>query len=109
MKNEDSLYKFLTYSAMLEKTRKENINQTRKSDEIAFGLDTFEEYYKKTLQIDAKKDPRPINEEEYLKGSKVQQDRIKEGFMTQAEREVNYVQEYELYKENKSKIKILII
>lgn len=49
MKNEDSLYKFLTYSAMLEKTRKENINQTRKSDEIAFGLDTFEEYYKKTL------------------------------------------------------------
>ena len=60
-KNEDALYKFLSYTGMLEKKRREDVNKTRKSEELIFGLDTFEEFYKKELQRDAKREPREID------------------------------------------------
>ena len=46
VKNEDALYKFLAYSGMLEKKRREDINKTRKNNEIIFGIENFEEFYK---------------------------------------------------------------
>lgn len=55
------MYKFLAYSGMLEKERREDINKTRKNNELIFGIDNFTEFYKKELQIDAKRDPRPID------------------------------------------------
>jgi hypothetical protein len=49
LKNEDALYKFLAYSGMLEKTRREDINKTRKNNEIIFGVENFTEFYKGEL------------------------------------------------------------
>ena len=49
IKDEDSLFKFLAYSGMLEKKRREDLNKTRKNDEIVYGVHNFEEFYKEEL------------------------------------------------------------
>lgn len=49
VKNEDALYKFLAYSGMLEKKRREDLNKTRKDESIAMSLSAFTEYYKDEL------------------------------------------------------------
>jgi hypothetical protein len=46
IKNEDSLYKFLAYSGTLEKKRRENLDKTRKNNELVYGVENFEEFYK---------------------------------------------------------------
>jgi hypothetical protein len=46
VKNEDALYKFLAYSGILEKKRREDINKTRKKNEIRYGMENIEEFYK---------------------------------------------------------------
>lgn len=46
VKNEDALYKYLTFSAMQEKSRRANIKDTRDNSEYAYGLHSFEEFYK---------------------------------------------------------------
>ena len=105
VKNDDALYKFLAYSGTLEKTRREDINKTRKNNEIVFGIETFEEFYKQELQKDFKREPRPVNPEDYQprRGVFTDPKAIAEGFQTTAEREANYFKEFEIYKENKSK------
>jgi len=49
VKDEDALYKFLAYSGVLEKQRRENLDKTRKDLEIAYGVDNFPEFYKQEL------------------------------------------------------------
>ena len=107
VKNEDALYKFLAYSGMLEKKRREDLNKTRKNNEISFGLENFEEFYKGELQRDAKKDPRPVNAADYLpkRGAPANP---AEGFKNTKEREADYFREFELYKENKSEYSLLV-
>lgn len=102
VKNEDALYKFLAYSGMLEKNRREDLNKTRKNSEISFGLENFEEFYKNELQRDAKRDPRAINPADYQlkRGASANP---AEGFKNTKEREADYIREFDLYKENKSK------
>lgn len=112
VKNEDALYKFLAYSGMLEKKRREDLNKTRKDDLISMGVSDFSEFYKQELQKDTKKAPRPVNPADYVpKRGKVDAAKADEGFKTTAEREQEYFKDYELYKENKSKYrhKIIII
>ena len=85
LKNEDALYKFLSYSGMLEKKRSEDLNKIRKDNDIAFGTDTFEEFYKRQLQYDAKLDPRPLgNPSDYQpkKDTYTETDKIAHGFKT---------------------------
>jgi hypothetical protein len=108
IKNEDALYKFLAYSGMLEKKRRDDIDKTRKNNEIIYGIENFEEFYKQELQRDAKREPREINSNDYLpkKGRFVDLGKAAEGFKTTAEREADYFREFELYKENKSKFDI---
>jgi hypothetical protein len=65
VKNEDALYKFLAYSGMLEKSRREDLKKTRKDIMISTGVMTFPEFYKKELQKDAKREPRTINPADY--------------------------------------------
>jgi hypothetical protein len=104
VQNEDALYKFLAYSGMLEKKRREDIDKTRKNNTMIYGLETFEEFYKKELQTDAKRPARPINPEDYQpRRGLVEASKAGEGFKTHAEKEADYFREYELYKENKSK------
>lgn len=104
VKNEDALYKFLAYTGMIEKRRREDLNKTRKDENIAFNLAAFSEYYKAELIKDAKREPRPVNPADYQPSrGKVDADQAAEGFMTTAQREQNFKDEYELYKENKSK------
>jgi hypothetical protein len=38
VKNEDALYKFLAFSAMLEKTRRQDLDKTRKNNVITYGI-----------------------------------------------------------------------
>lgn len=90
---------------MLEKKRRDDINNTRKSDDLAFSLDSFDQYYTHDLLQEAKRPPRPIKEEDYKGGKRVpNQANLSEGFETTAEREVSYFRDFELYKENKSKL-----
>lgn len=49
VKNEDALYKFLAYSGVLEKKRRENLDKTRKNNELVYGIENFEEFYKQEL------------------------------------------------------------
>ena len=102
VKNEDALYKYLAFCGMLEKNRRENIKETRKSMEIAYGLHNFEEFYKDQLKKDANRDPRHIVPEHY-QPKKIDQRKVGEGFRTTVEREADYFKEFELFKENKSK------
>ena len=50
---------------MLEKTRRMDINKTRKNEVISMGVDNFEEFYKGELEKDFKRPPREIKPEEY--------------------------------------------
>ena len=108
VKNEDALYKFLAYSGVLEKKRRENLDKTRKNNELVYGVENFEEFYKQELQRDAKRDPRPINPTDYQQ-KRVDNSKAGEGFLTAAEREAQYFNEFEIYKENKSKCNPLLI
>jgi hypothetical protein len=49
VKNEDALYKFLAYSGVLEKKRRDNLDKTRKNNELVYGVENFEEFYKQEL------------------------------------------------------------
>jgi hypothetical protein len=45
--DQDSIYKFMAYSGMLEKKRKEEFPKDKeKVDVVAYGLQSFEEFYK---------------------------------------------------------------
>ena len=46
IRDEDALYKFLSYTAMLEKTRKETIKKNKNDEREAFEINMFDEYYK---------------------------------------------------------------
>jgi hypothetical protein len=107
IKNEDALYKFLAYSGVLEKKRRENLDKTRKNNELVYGIENFEEFYKQELQRDAKRDPRPINPADY-QPKRVDNSKAGEGFLTTGEREAQYFNEFEIYKENKSKSFLLM-
>ena len=102
LKNEDALYKFLAYSGVLEKKRREDINKTRKNNDLIYGLENFEEFYKGELQRDSKREPRTINPADYIP-RRVDNSKAGEGFLNSAEREAEYFREFEIYKENKSK------
>ncbi len=104
VKNEDALYKFLAYSGVLEKKRRENLDKTRKNNELVYGVENFEEFYKQELQRDAKRDPRPVNPSDY-NPKRVDNNKAGEGFLTTEQREAQYFNEFEIYKENKSKSK----
>lgn len=65
VKNEDALYKFLAFSGMLEKKRREELNKTRKDIEMAFGIHDFDEYYKEELRKDSMQEPRKIDPNEF--------------------------------------------
>ena len=86
---------------MLEKKRREDLIKTMKDIEISYGIHNFEEYYKDQLLRDSKKPARKINEEEYLIPKKINQNDV---FMNVEQREEQYFKDYDLYKENKSKI-----
>ena len=45
IKNEDSLYKYLAYSGVLRRSI-ENLEKTRKNNELVYGVENFEEFYK---------------------------------------------------------------
>ena len=96
---------------MLEKTRREDINKTRKNNEMIFGIENFEEFYKGELQRDAKKEPRVIQPEDYTpkRGASTDPVKVAAGFKTQADKEADYFREYDLYKENKSKYRCELI
>lgn len=102
LKNEDALYKFMAFSGMLEKKRREDIDKTRKNNEMIYGLENFEEFYKGELKKDSKTAPRPINPADYIP-KRVDNSKAAEGFKDAAQREADYFNEFELYKENKSK------
>lgn len=57
--DEDSLFKFLSYSGMLEKKRREEFpkNKQLKTD-IAYGIHTFDEFYKGELVLEAKREQK---------------------------------------------------
>lgn len=86
IRNEDALYKFLAYTAMLEKTRKEKIKKVKNDEKEAFELNMFDEYYKKELLSDAKRDPRKINEEDFYEHKNIPVEAISEGYVPIKER-----------------------
>ena len=98
------MFKFLTYSGMLEKKRRENLQQTKKDDVIALGVHNFDVFYREQLMKDAKKPPREVKPEEYKpkRGLELLESQ-RAVFKSTPEREADYFREFEIYKENKSK------
>ena len=96
--DEDALYKFLAYSAMLEKNRRVDMKKTLKNVELVYGEENFDRFYRNQLMQDAKREPRKYNPEDYLprKGEK------QLPFRNTQQREEDYYKEFELFKENKS-------
>ena len=92
----------MAYSGMLEKKRREDIDKTRKNNEMIYGLENFEEFYKGELKKDSKTAPRPVNPADF-QAKRVDNSKAAEGFKDAAQREADYFNEFELYKENKSK------
>jgi hypothetical protein len=92
----------MAYSGMLEKKRREDIDKTRKNNEMIYGTENFEEFYKGELKKDSKLPPRPINPADYQQ-KRVDNSKAAEGFKDSAQREADYFSEFELFKENKSK------
>jgi len=84
---------------MLEKKRREDINKTRKNNELIFGVENFEEFYKGELQRDSKKEARTIDPNDYVAKRNSQ---VVPAFKDKAEKEADYFREFELFKENKS-------
>jgi hypothetical protein len=50
---------------MLEKKRRDDLHNTRKDSMIAFGINTFDEFYRDQLNVDAKKKPREIDQKDF--------------------------------------------
>lgn len=92
----------MAYSGMLEKKRREDIDKTRKNNEMIYGIENFEEFYKGELKKDSKSAPRTINPTDY-QPKRVDNSKAAEGFKNTAQREADYFSEFELFKENKSK------
>jgi len=90
----------MAYSGMLEKKRREDIDKTRKNNEMIYGMENFEEFYKGELKKDSKLPPRPINPADYQQ-KRVDNSKAAEGFKDSAQREADYFSEFELFKENK--------
>lgn len=82
IKNEDAFFKFLAFSGMLEQQRRKDIKKTLKDPTIYMGMNTWEQFYKNRLFIEAKMEPRPVNEAEYQPGLKrvVPEEELSEGF-----------------------------
>ena len=97
------MYKFLAYTAMLEKKRGEHLKKHPSDDGFAMELNMFPAYYKERLLLDAKNKPRPINEEELLEYKVQPHELLKEEDVPINEREADYFKGYEKYKDNKSK------
>lgn len=89
---------------MLEKTRKEKIKKTKNDEQEAFELNMFDEYYKKELLKDSKRDPRKIKEEDYYEYKNIPQEAISEGYIPIKDRKDVYFAGFQKYKENKSKL-----
>ena len=95
IKDEDALYKFLAFSAMIEKERYEHWD---KADEIkaAYDIHTFDKYYLKTLYNDSFREPRQINPDDF-KPKNIHQIQGTKGFRTNKEREQDYWKEFEIF------------
>lgn len=87
---------------MLEKKRREDIDKTRKNNDLIYGIENFEEFYKGELQRDSKREPRTINPTDFTP-RRVDNSKAAEGFLKTSDREEEYFREFEIYKENKSK------
>jgi len=63
--NEDAFYKFMAYSGMLEKTRREGPRKALSEPEVVAGFHAFEAYYQDELLEDLKRPARPIDPEAF--------------------------------------------
>ena len=103
MKNEDALYKWLTYSGMLEKDMRANERETLKSGDVPLNIHSFKNFYKEELISDSKREPRPVVPDDYRPKSQLEKMiASKQVFKTHKEREEAYFKEFEIYKQNKS-------
>lgn len=94
----------MAYSGMLEKKRREDIDKTRKNNEMIYGIENFEEFYKGELKKDSKSAPRTINPTDY-QPKRVDNSKAAEGFKNTAQREADYFSEFELLR----KIRVSLI
>ena len=69
IKNEDALYKQLAYGAIVEQQYKEQYynpdHVTFKDKEVILNPHTFERWYIEQLSMEAHREPRSINPEDY--------------------------------------------
>ncbi len=119
--DEDSIFKFLSFSGMLEKKRREEFPKDKeKKIEAAYGVHSFEEFYKTELANEAKREKKreyKMDPEEYepkkhlqkkLEREGAEEDKERLGFRSTKQKEADFFKDFEKFKENKS-IHILFI
>jgi len=103
--NEDALYKQLAYAGSLQRKRQEEGPATAGSPERLAAFDGFDAFYQDTLLEDAKRPARPINPADFAAKARVSvegtTDRREGGFLDMAGRREEFLDEHQLYRENK--------
>lgn len=103
--NEDALYKQLAYSGSLERKRREEGAEAAGGPDRLAAFDGFDTFYQETLLEDAKRPARPINAADFAQKAAVSvegtTDRREGGFLDIAGRREEFLDEHQLYRENK--------
>ena len=106
IKNEDALYKQMAYGAILEQKYKTSIENpdhvTFMDKRHRFQDNSFERWYINQMEIEAKKDPRPINEADYQPKKFVGvTGQPLPTYLNQEQREKKFFEDHSLFIENK--------
>ena len=104
VKNEDAQYKLLAFNAMIDREKKAAFEKagSKESAQLMFENANFADFYRDELKQDIKRDPRPINEEDYTTRKK-SWEKIPAHleYLNEKEREEAYRRDHGIYLENK--------
>lgn len=106
IKNEDALFKKLAFGVMTEQKYKQQYenpdNDTHKDKEYYISHDTFERFYLRQLEIEAKQEPRPINPADYLPKKHLVSKKGKQPeWLDEVQQREKYFEDLALLRENK--------
>lgn len=106
IKDDDALYKQMAYGAMVEQKYKKQMDTpdqlTFIDKEFQYSPYTFERWYLNQLELDAKAQPRSINQDDYVPKKFMKPKKADEPtYLNQAAREEKFFMDHKLFLENK--------
>lgn len=99
--NEDALFKKMAYNMVRERQIAEIAHDPRNVIENKYDYNNFDQFYKKTLEADARKPPRLVDPAEFEPKKPWEIRDPAEKFKNRDQRELEYFDELAAYHENK--------